>query len=130
MTRINTIDPKMLHTKHLVAEYRELPRIFGLVEYAIQKKLDYKKNMPKDYVLGKGHVTFFYDKLDYLAKRHEKLVQEMIERGYKPNYTGSLKELWKDKIPERMWNDYTPTSHAIEINQERINQRLTSMKGK
>lgn len=130
MTRINTIDPKMLHTKHLVAEYRELPRIFGLVEYAIQKKLDYKKNMPVDYVIGKGHVTFFYDKLDYLAKRHKTLVDEMLERGYKPNYTGSLKELWKDKIPEQMWNDYEPTSNAIAINQERINQRLATMKGK
>lgn len=34
MTRINLIPPSELHYKHLVAEYRELPRVFGLVRRA------------------------------------------------------------------------------------------------
>lgn len=34
MTRINLVDPSTLHTKHLIAEYRELPRVFALAEAA------------------------------------------------------------------------------------------------
>jgi hypothetical protein len=31
VTRINLVDPKELSRQHLVAEYRELPRIFNYV---------------------------------------------------------------------------------------------------
>ena len=36
MTRINCIAPALLNNKHLLAEYRELPRVFGLVKKAIK----------------------------------------------------------------------------------------------
>ena len=34
MTRINCVPVEELHQKHLVAEYRELPRVFRLAEAA------------------------------------------------------------------------------------------------
>lgn len=37
MTRINCVAPIELTTKHLVAEYRELPRIYNLVRAAIKR---------------------------------------------------------------------------------------------
>lgn len=37
MTRINVIEPSRLSDQHLGAEYRELPRVFGLVRDAIAR---------------------------------------------------------------------------------------------
>lgn len=41
MTRINLADPSTLHSKHLLAEYRELPRVFKLVEAALTLQKEY-----------------------------------------------------------------------------------------
>lgn len=35
MTRVNVVDPSLLSDKHLGAEYRELPRVFGEVKRKI-----------------------------------------------------------------------------------------------
>jgi hypothetical protein len=37
------------------------------------KKCPLIKEIPADYCLGKGYITFFKDKLFYLKKRHERL---------------------------------------------------------
>lgn len=125
MTRINAVAVETLTQQHLVAEYRELPRVFALVEKAIQRgeKPSDKRN-PLNYTLGTGHVRFHYNKLAYLAERQKQLVNEMLKRGYKPQHTDCLHAQFKDKIPAAWWQDYTPTRAAIEINQERINLRL------
>ena len=81
MTRINCIPVEELTDKHLIAEYRELPRVFKLAR-------DPKpgEHIPTYYSLGRGHVKFFYNKLFYLEKRFLALVLEMRARGFKPNY--------------------------------------------
>jgi hypothetical protein len=79
--------------------------------------------MPLTYCLGKGHVTFFYDKLDYIAKRHKQLVEEMQRRGYAANITDPHKK-WRDVIPKSYWNDWQPTQEAIELNRARILERM------
>ncbi|MBP7000765.1 pyrimidine dimer DNA glycosylase/endonuclease V [Amaricoccus sp.] len=40
MTRINVVPPEELSRAHLVAEYRELPRVFGMVRAMIARGLD------------------------------------------------------------------------------------------
>lgn len=55
MTRINCVPVEELTDKHLLAEYRELPRIFNLARAV--------EDAPTEYVLGTGHMKFFYDKL-------------------------------------------------------------------
>jgi len=60
MTRINCIPVEELHNKHLLVEYRELPRVFTLAHNAIEKG---RWESPAAYVLGAGHVKFFYNKL-------------------------------------------------------------------
>ena len=98
MTRINVIEPFLLSDKHLGAEYRELPRIFGAVRTLSSKNvLPSSMEIPSTYRLGKSHVTFFYDKLSYLTKRYLALCHECRLRGRAVNY-GDVNNLTKDII--------------------------------
>lgn len=123
MTRINCVPVDTLTRQHLVAEYRELPRIFGLVLKAHQSGRNWRKSQPKEYCLGTGHVLFFYDKLLWLAGRHRELVNEMEDRGYTPQFTTCLYEQWGASIPLEYWKGWNPTPEAITINQARIDER-------
>ena len=119
MTRINVgIPPKELTSKHLIAEHRELKRIPNVVA----KGRCNLKNIPKEFSLGKGHVSFFYDKLGYLKERYIGLYNECIARGFNvQNYLPS----W-DGIPQELMNDYTPTERDVYIIRERIAERLAN----
>jgi len=122
MTRINCIDPKLLRTKHLVAEYRELPRIFGLIHKAIVRgEHPQDSRNPSAYTLGKGHVRFFYNKAQFLVKRQKQLVEECQRRNINVQFTDvdSLVE----NIPTEWYNDWDPPIEAIYTNLMRINER-------
>lgn len=123
MTRINCIPPQELSGPHLVAEYRELPRVFALVKAAIVRgeHPDDRRN-PRQYTLGTGHVRFFYSRLGFLAKRQAALVAEMQSRGYNPQFTNST-ELLRD-MPVEWCNDWVPDETAQAINRQRIALRL------
>lgn len=124
MTRINLVPPTELSRQHLVAEYRELPRIFGLVRAAQAKgKTPSTISQPNSYVLGTGHMLFFYDKLWFLTVRQQSLIDEMKQRGYKPQHTDAL-ELG-DGLHNHWFNDYTPTPEAIALNRARIKERTS-----
>lgn len=121
MTRINLIEPSELSSKHLIAEYRELPRIFSLVKAAIargEQPNDIRN--PTDYVLGTGHCRFFYNKLSWLRKRFLALVTEMQCRGYHTIYT----DYDINSFPANWRNDYVPTNKDLELNRQRIRERL------
>lgn len=123
MTRINVVDPATLSRQHLVAEYRELPRIFAL-SYAAQQRNEDPKTHPTEYTLGKGHVKFFYTRLGWLSARFLALVAEMQKRGYKTTYTTPPAFPHKDEWQQ----DWTPTVDAVRINTNRINERsITSL---
>ncbi|WOC14686.1 pyrimidine dimer DNA glycosylase/endonuclease V [Pseudochrobactrum sp. MP213Fo] len=123
MTRINCIPPQELTGPHLVAEYRELPRIFALARAAIERgeKPDDPRN-PRSYTLGKGHVRFFYPRLGFLVQRQQSLIDEMLQRGYQPSYQ-QTDHLIKD-IPANWCADWQPDDDAMRINRERIAERL------
>jgi deoxyribonuclease (pyrimidine dimer) len=119
MTRINIgIPPRDLSNKHLIAEHRELKRIPNVVA-----KGKYNlKNVPQEFTLGKGHVSFFYDKLGYLKERYIDLYNECIARGFKvQNYLPS----WNG-VPQELMNSYTPTERDVNIIRERIADRLAN----
>lgn len=112
-----------LHRLHLQGEYKEITRIFGL---ARRVQFDFKRGkypIPAEYTLGTGHMKFFVPRLRFIADRYESLVAEMKRRGYKPNPI-PRDELLKG-IDNRLYNDYTPTQEAIEINKQRISDRLS-----
>lgn len=115
------VDPKELSRLHLVAEYKEITRIPGNLKAWLNRKSkapDFSE-IPADYVLGTGHVKFFFTRMKFLEKRFESLVQEMLNRGYNPSYRDSS----IFKAEDRFYNDYTPTENAIAINRQRIAER-------
>lgn len=125
MTRINCVPVTELVDKHLVAEYRELPRIFAMV-----RDPKHNETFPKTYTLGAGHMKFFYDKLTYLAERQKQLVAEMIRRGFKPSFTAEELVIKYAGVPGKHWHDWTPTPEAMAINRERLAERIATMTSK
>ncbi|MGG4604159.1 pyrimidine dimer DNA glycosylase/endonuclease V [Paenalcaligenes sp. Me131] len=119
MTRINCVPVEELSGPHLVAEYRELPRVFALAEKSTKRT---KLLQPETYTLGKGHVLFFYTRLGYLQKRHAALIAEMKRREYNPSFTG-VERADFPLIPDHYWSDWTPTEEALAINRQRIQER-------
>ena len=119
MTRINIgVPPRELTNKHLIAEHREIKRIPNV----ISKGKYNLKSVPPKFTLGKGHVSFFYDKLEYLRERYVSLYNECIARGYNvQNY----ENCW-DGVPKELMNKYTPTEEDIKIVSERIADRLAN----
>ena len=136
MTRINCIPPSELCRQHLVAEYRELPRVFKQALAAKQRgeKPDDPRN-PTEYVLGTGHVRFFYNKCGYLILRQVELTREMQNRGFATSYSSHSKHnlaavLGMAQVqllgPEWLL-DWTPTPKAQARNRARIAERLATM---
>lgn len=124
MTRINVVPVQDLCNEHLLGEYKEIVRPFNLVKSAVAAGR--KVKIPSEYVLGTGHVLFFYDKLGFVLRRYKELSNELVKRGYSPNPVPE-EELTLGLPPSTM-NDYVPTPSAIEINKQRINERLQTMK--
>lgn len=122
MTRINVVPPQELSQMHLVAEYREIMRLPNNLKKAMARKGKpfTLAEIPPEYVLGTGHVKFFFDKMQFLQKRFESLVSEMLSRGYNPNFTDSSIFVPENKY---FYKDYSPTESAISINRKRIKER-------
>ncbi len=122
MTRINLVHVKELADQHLMAEYRELPRVFGAVQKHVQARKrvrDFKIN--STYLLGSGHVTFFYNKLLYLQKRHIDIVNECLRRGMKIQNT-EVNDI--SGFPAEFCNDYVPSESEIKMSRERLIEKL------
>lgn len=125
MTRINCVPASELHSKHLVAEYRELPRIFGCVKALQAKGLgveSVRKRAPLTYTMGQGHMLFFYDKCMFLLRRQQELIREMRFRGYDPKFTYPNDLI--NGISEEWLGTWEPTEEALAINRARIRERM------
>lgn len=116
MTRINCVPVSELSNKHLVAEYRELPRLAAHAAKKFSSFPDFEP--PSSYRLGKGHMDFFVDKGAWLKARQEELVAEMLKRGYTVNFPS-----YPDCHPEAWRGDWKVTEEALRLNRERINER-------
>jgi len=126
MTRINSaILPRNLTDQHLIAELRELPRIFTAVNKRLDNDLEFD-DIPKNFCLGIGHTKFFYDKLAFLSERHARLRFEYNFRfkkkwQFKPDY--SMLHKWTSNC---LFNDYPPTAEEKDLLIERISTRINS----
>jgi len=110
MTRINCLPVEELSDQHLFAEYRELPRV---------RHLEPRHSDIKEYKLGDGHVKFFLDKGLWLQHRHEELKNELDARGIQTSIP-VLSLSWDSEF----MLDWIPTEKDIEINIERILERI------
>ena len=69
MTRINVVPVNELSDQHLIAEYRELPRV-------IKQQINVT-DAPENYVLGTGHVKWARTHIWFVMDRYEELCNEM-----------------------------------------------------
>lgn len=121
MTRINIgIDPSELCDQHLVAEYRELPRMraFALARLAKYGNCGPRPELP---TLGHGHMAYFLPFGLFLSERFESLASEMRLRGFTPALG------WRD-YP---WGGDIPSLHlvvAVPFLMARIRDRLRAMR--
>jgi hypothetical protein len=122
MSRINCVPPRELSGPHLVAEYRELPRVFGIMRRKQAQGLHAGElAIPRRYCLGTGHITFFLDKGGWLLRRQQALVAEMQRRGYRPQFTNPA-TLARGLDP--CWlGDWRPTAAALRLNRQRLTRR-------
>lgn len=118
MTRINVVPVADLTDQHLMAEYRELP----MVPAAARRSNPSTYKPTTVYTLNRGHVMFFYNKKQYLVNRWLDLIAELYHRGFNISPDNRI-VYWSalDKFPQTIW---TPDQNAIDINTERINERI------
>lgn len=128
MTRINLLNPSELTDQHLLAELREITRLPGNLDKALNKKSGAIKleDIPKQYVMGTGHVTFFLNKFKWLETRFLSLIKEAELRGFNITYKdGSI----FSNVPKIYYNDYTPSDTEIKISKQRILEKLKQKPG-
>lgn len=118
MARVNSgVSPTFLADQHLIAEQVELLMIPGALK---KRNWTFKSDIPKKLVLGKGHMTFWYNKLLYLHRRHEEVKKEVARRGFK--VTDLSFDL--DNYPRELLNDWRPTMEDSQLIRIRIAERI------
>lgn len=122
LTRINLVPVQELTRLHLIAEYKEIMRLPNNLKKSLNRKSKpfSMDEIPSQYKLGTGHVKFFFDKFAFLENRFKQLLAEMDSRGYNANFRDSS----IFKVSSEFYGDYTPTLDALEINRQRIAERL------
>jgi deoxyribonuclease (pyrimidine dimer) len=129
MTRINAdLPPRLLTDQHLFAEYREMRRIPKslLKSMGAGSTADLAARIPPIFCLGRGHVTFFYDKGLFLTARYALLRTELLARGYRLNDDGVFDNLGiYQRHPEFMGNgSFRFDAAARLLVVERITERI------
>ena len=121
MTRINVVPVSELSRQHLIAEYREITRLPKNLKKSLNRKSKpfSVSEIPPEYVLGKGHVKFFYDKFLFLKKRYAQILERMDEKEYTTNF----RDLSIFDVGPEYMGDYIPTEEALALNRKRIEER-------
>lgn len=122
MTRINAnISPMNLTDEHLLAEHREIKRLPH--NYQMALKSGSINHIPKEFVLGKGHVIFFVDKPLFTLSRYQELRDECIRRGFMVDNYSRNWSVYGGAV-SRSNKSYTPSDRDNHIIIERITERL------
>lgn len=119
MTRINVIPVEELADQHLLAEYRELPRVL---------KQDINVKGAKDqYHLGAGHMKWARRHWLFTLNRYRALYQEMLYRGYFPRYNPeNMGQYLVNIAREYPEASYEVTNADIQLNRQRIAEKYFS----
>ncbi|QDP55884.1 MAG: putative endonuclease V [Prokaryotic dsDNA virus sp.] len=126
MTRINVVPVEVLSDKHLMAEYREIPRIFTAVHKLQSENImnPITIGIPKKYCLGIEHMKFFYNKIGWLLERYNQLIEELGKRGFKLD-SDMYKAIIKNAMMLRRiyFRPYEPSPEDIYLNMARLCKR-------
>lgn len=126
MTRVNLVPPEELADQHLFAEFRELKMVPKSLARSIAARGvgAVVQRIPGEYVLGTGHVSFFYDKGLFLLQRYSRLRHELRYRGVQFNEAALLDPDNVFQAEPWLCRDYCPTPEAIALNRARIAERI------
>jgi hypothetical protein len=134
MTRINLLEPSQLTSIHLMAEYRELPRVFTRVKWRMAKGQtlsDIQNKISDVYTLNTGHETFFNDKLAWLYARYEKIFLELtLKRAYNidADRYHSIRKGAAELVGTEWWGYYDPSPEDVYLNMARVARRSNTPK--
>jgi deoxyribonuclease (pyrimidine dimer) len=121
MTRINVVPVKELCNQHLFAEWREMPRLVGNLNKSLSRQVPFSmEEIPDAYLLGQGHVKFFYNKFAWLYNRHREITEVLLAKGYNIQADS---EIFRSVEP-KWFNDWVPTEDALRLNRQRINEKM------
>ena len=126
MTRINVVPVETLTDKHLLAEYKEITRPFNKVIKRLENGTYHSVVIPTKYCLGKGHETFFFDKLGWLYGRYISLYRELISRNVNVNHEKQeeIRSVFYGTLhATKAWGQYTPTPEDMYLNMARLAKR-------
>ena len=110
MVRVNLVHPRKLTDEHLYAENVELKMLETFIN-------EHPKGfIPDEYCLGKGHMSFFRNKIGYIKYRQHLISREMCSRKGTP-YVRT------HKLYPIEWE---PDDKDISVNKARIINRLVN----
>ena len=128
MMRINIVEPCQLNDRQLMAEYRELPRTLTIIKVLEAKGQSVK--IPKNYVLGEGHIYFFYNKIKYLISRYVNIHRELSNCGFNLDhnaYQTAIKGVSKINNKD-LFNDWQPAPEEIYLNMTQLPEAKRKLK--
>jgi len=120
--RCNLVNPICLTNQHLIAEKRELKIIPALLRKRIMSGKHSIRDIPDKFCLGVGHQKFWLNKMLYLSKRYNAIIDEMLERNF--NVDSSLKFDLTYACPFNMDNDWKPTIDDYNLIVSRLREKL------
>ncbi len=98
------------------------------LERTIASKAGFRfEKIPKKYVLGAGHVYFFFNKVSFLIKRYYALIRELKFRKFEIN-PESRNMHWDAFEPDSVYIEqieWEPSEEEIAINRARINEKIS-----
>lgn len=120
MTRINSaIHVRCLTDEHLLAEHREIKRLPFCLREAI--RTGSIKHIPEKFVLGKGHVKFFLNKMRFCRQRYRSIYAECRMRNFRVE---DYEENFVYGVPDKYQGNHTPTSEERQLLIDRITDRI------
>lgn len=125
MTRCNLVPPSELADQHLFSEFRELKMIPKSLARSIRARgiPGVLAIIPPTYRLGKGHVSFFYNKGAYLHERYYKIKQELRLRGIRFNELSAFDPDGTMECNE-FWRNWYPPEEALALIRARLAEKV------
>lgn len=77
-----------------------------------------------EFTFNKGHVSFFYNKLQYIERRYFQLRGELLKRKYNINLKDEKVLNYRKVINPKYYGDWEPDKHDHTINIGRLQERL------
>lgn len=126
MTRVNLVDVTLLADQHLMAEWREITRVPAVLRKSIEARSVKGAFgvIPSEFCLNRGHVTFFYDKMQFLCERYRLITSELVNRGFNLSHTSDYADLLVDIPPVFCKRKWSPGNVDVAVSAERIIEKL------